>query len=78
LRVVQTEDLYALILERHRRATFILTSSREVSEWVALFANSILANSALDRLASGTRQLVIEGPRYRTRPALKVCQQGHM
>jgi DNA replication protein DnaC len=68
----QSEDLYALIIERHRRSSFVVTSNREVSEWVALFADPILANSALDRLASGAHQLVIEGPSYRTRLAPKV------
>lgn len=63
----QSEDLYALIIERHRRSSFVVTSNREVSEWVALFADPILANSALDRLASGAHQLVIEGPSYRTK-----------
>ena len=63
----QSEDLYALIIERHRRSSFVVTSNREVGEWQALFADPILANSALDRLASGAHQLVIEGPSYRTR-----------
>ncbi len=67
----QSEDLYALIIERHRRASFVVTSNREVSDWVALFADPILANSALDRLASAAHQLVIEGPSYRTRLAPK-------
>jgi DNA replication protein DnaC len=65
----QSEDLYALIIERYRRSSFIVTSNREVSEWVGLFADPILANSALDRLASGAHQLVIEGPSYRARLA---------
>jgi DNA replication protein DnaC len=63
----QSEDLYALIIERHRHSSFVVTSNREVSEWVALFADPILANSALDRLASGAHQLVIEGPSYRVK-----------
>lgn len=67
----QSEDLYALIIERHRRSSFVVTSNREVGDWVALFADPILANSALDRLASGAHQLVIEGPSYRTRLAPK-------
>ena len=40
-----------------------------MSEWVGLFADPILANSALDRLANGAHQLVIEGPSYRARLA---------
>ena len=65
----QSEDLYALIIERHRRSSFIVTSNRDVSEWVSLFADPILANSALDRLANGAHQLVIEGPSYRAKLA---------
>ncbi len=65
----QSEDLYALIIERHRRSSFIVTSNRDVSEWVGLFADPILANSALDRLANGSHQLVIEGPSYRAKLA---------
>lgn len=53
------------------RSSFIVTSNRKVSEWVAHFADPILANSALDRLASGPHRLVIEAPSYRTRPAPK-------
>ncbi len=48
----QSEDLCALILERHRHASFVVTSNRDGSEWVRLFADPILANSALDRLAN--------------------------
>ncbi|MBA4180747.1 MAG: ATP-binding protein [Anaerolinea sp.] len=65
----QSEDLYALVIERHRRASFIVTSNRDVSEWVGLFADPILANSALDRLANGAHQLVIDGPSYRAKLA---------
>jgi DNA replication protein DnaC len=67
----QSEDLYALIIERHRRSSFIVTSNRDVGEWVGLFADPILANSALDRLANGAHQLVIEGESYRARLAPK-------
>jgi DNA replication protein DnaC len=74
----QSEDLYALIIERHRRSSFVVTSNREVSDWVALFADPILANSALDRLASGAHQLVIEGPSYRTRLAPKSREELRM
>jgi DNA replication protein DnaC len=65
----QSEDFYALIIERHRHSSFIVTSNRDVSEWVGLFADPILANSALDRLANGAHQLVIEGPSYRAKLA---------
>jgi DNA replication protein DnaC len=74
----QSEDLYALIIERHRHASFVVTSNRDVSEWVGLFADPILANSALDRLANGAHQLVIEGPSYRARLAPRLPEEGPM
>lgn len=74
----QSEDLYALIIERHRRSSFIVTSNRDVAEWVALFADPILANSALDRLANGAHQLVIEGPSYRAKLAPHAPEEAPM
>jgi DNA replication protein DnaC len=67
----QSDDLYDLIIERHRRASFALTSNRGVDEWLGLFDNPILGNSALDRLANAAHQLVIEGPSYRAKLAPK-------
>jgi DNA replication protein DnaC len=74
----QSEDLYALIIERHRRSSFIVTSNRDVAEWVGLFADPILANSALDRLANGAHQLVIDGPSYRAKLAPRPPQEAPM
>jgi len=65
----QSNDLYELIIERHRRSSFILTSNRGVDEWLGLFDDPILGNSALDRLAHNAHQIVIEGPSYRARLA---------
>ncbi len=61
---------------RRRRASFIVTSNRDVSEWVGLFADPILANSALDRLANGAHQLVIDGPSYRAKLAPRSPQEA--
>lgn len=72
----QSEDLYALVIERHRRSSFIVTSNRDVTEWVGLFADPILADSALDRLANGAHQLVIEGPSYRAKLAPRPPQEA--
>jgi DNA replication protein DnaC len=50
------------------RAT-ILTSNRAVDEWVALFDDPILANSAPDRFAHRAHQIVMEGPSVRAASA---------
>lgn len=65
----QRLDLDELIVERHRRSSFIVTSNRAVEEWLGLFDDPILGNSALDRLAHGAHQLVLDGPSYRAKLA---------
>ena len=61
--------VWALVIERHRHASFVLTSNRAVDEWLGLFDDPILGNSALDRLANAAHQLVLDGPSYRARLA---------
>ena len=63
----QSADLYELILNRHRASSFVITSNRAVDEWLGLFEDPILGNSALDRLANASYQIVIEGQSYRER-----------
>ena len=60
-------DLYELILNRHRASSFVITSNRAVDEWLGLFDDPILGNSAFDRLANASYQIVIEGTSYRER-----------
>ena len=38
-----------------------------MDEWLSLFDDPILGNSALDRLANASYQIVIEGTSYRER-----------
>ena len=63
----QSADLYELIISRHRVASFVITGNRAVEEWLSLFDDPILGNSALDRLANASYQIVIEGSSYRER-----------
>jgi len=61
----QSSDIYEVIIERHRRASTIWTSNRTVEEWIPLFDDPVLAQSAIDRLAHNAYQVVIEGESYR-------------
>ncbi|MDD5095777.1 MAG: IS21-like element helper ATPase IstB [Dehalococcoidia bacterium] len=61
----QSTDLYELIIARHRQSSFAITSNRAVEEWLGLFDDPVLGNSALDRLANASYQIVIEGTSYR-------------
>jgi DNA replication protein DnaC len=63
----QSTDLYELIITRHRQSSFAITSNRAVDEWLGLFDDPILGNSALDRLANASYQIIIEGASYRER-----------
>jgi DNA replication protein DnaC len=65
----QSTDLYGLIIERHHRSSFAITSNRAVDEWLSLFDDPLLGNSALDRLANAAHQVVLEGPSYRAKLA---------
>lgn len=67
LDATQTNDFYELVVERHHRASTIVTSNREPSEWLTMTSDALLAQSAIDRLTSGAHTLVIEGPSYRQR-----------
>ena len=61
----QAHDFYEIVAERYQRGSTIITSNRHVQEWLGLFDDPILANSALDRLAHNAHQLIIEGESYR-------------
>jgi len=67
LDATETNDFYELIVERHRKASTIVTSNRDPSEWLPMMSDALLAQSAIDRLTSGAHTLIIEGPSYRQR-----------
>ena len=64
-----TSDFYDLLIERHTRSSTILTSNRGVEEWMAVFDEPLLGQSALDRFCHRAHQFVIEGESYRKRTA---------
>jgi DNA replication protein DnaC len=65
--VTETNDFYEIVVERHHKASTIVTSNREPSEWLAMMSDALLALSAVDRLTSAAHTLTIEGPSYRQR-----------
>jgi DNA replication protein DnaC len=65
LDATETADIYELCVERHHQAATVLTSNRDPSEWLAVMADPMLAQSAVDRLKSAAWELVIEGESYR-------------
>lgn len=73
LDATETADIYELCVERHHSAATVLTSNRDPSEWLGVMADTLLAQSAIDRMKSAAWELVIEGASYRDRekPALE-------
>lgn len=67
LNAQQSSDFYEVVIERNKRASTVVTSNRAIEEWIPLFDDPILAQSALDRLAHNGHQVVMEGPSYRSR-----------
>src|SRR6516165_5771707 len=64
-----TSDFYDLLIERHTRSSTIITSDRGVEEWMAVFDEPMLGQSALDRFCHRAHQFVIDGESYRKRTA---------
>ena len=67
LDATETADFYQLCVERHQRASTVVTSNRTAEEWLSMMADPLLAQSAVDRLISAAYELVIEGESYRRR-----------
>jgi DNA replication protein DnaC len=63
----QSTDVYEILRERHRRASTIISSNRDIEEWLALFDDPVLAQSALDRFSHNAHHVVMDGPSYRPR-----------
>ena len=61
LNATQAEDFYEIVTERHLKSSMIITSNRPPQDWVALFPDPVMANSALDRLAHHAHHIIIEG-----------------
>lgn len=59
LDATDTAAIYEVIVERHRNSATIVTSNRDPIEWLALMADPLLAQSAIDRLQSAAHELVV-------------------
>lgn len=69
---LESRDFYDLIIERQQKGSMIVSSNRDPNEWLALMADPIRAQSAVDRLQNSAYELVIEGESYRKRQKPKL------
>lgn len=66
LNPIQAEDFYEVVTERHLHSSILITSNRPPQDWVALFPDPVMANSALDRLSHHAHHIMVdEGDTYR-------------
>ncbi len=65
LTATQVEDFYEIVTERHLKSSIVLSSYRPPQDWVPLFPDPVMANSALDRLALHAHHIIMEGESYR-------------
>jgi DNA replication protein DnaC len=63
----ESKDVYQLFLERTGRGSMIITSNRDTAEWLSMFDDVLLAQSAVDRFRNGAYDFVVEGESYRSR-----------
>ena len=63
----ESRDVYQLFLERTGRGSMIVTSNRDTAEWLAMFDDVLLAQSAVDRFKNAAFDFVMEGESYRPR-----------
>jgi DNA replication protein DnaC len=60
----ESRDVYQLFLERSGRGSMIVTSNRDTAEWLAMFDDTLLAQSAVDRFKNAAFDFVIEGESF--------------
>ncbi len=68
----ESKDVYRLFLERTGRRSMILTSNRDTAEWLAMFDDVLLAQSAVDRVKNTAFDFVMDGESYRPRQKPKL------
>ncbi len=75
LNSIQAEDFYEIVSERHLKSSILITSNRPPQDWVALFPDPVVANSALDRLSHNAHHILIDGGEsYRKKMSPKMQQ----
>lgn len=57
---IQVEDFYEFVTEGHLPSSIVMTSNRPPQDWVALFPDPVMANSALDRLSRQAHHIMVD------------------
>jgi len=59
------EALYAIVDARYQVKSIIITSNRDMADWLDIFPDPVTANAIMDRLAHNAHQIIMDGDSYR-------------
>ena len=59
------EFLYTIVDASYQSKSIILTSNRDMVDWLDIFPDPVTANAIMDRLAHNAHQIVIKGESFR-------------
>jgi len=65
MRSPQDEDFHDLISERYERASTMITSNLDFTEWGNAFPNRMLAAATIDRLRHNAYKIILDGASFR-------------
>lgn len=64
-------DFYEIIDGRHEKTSTIITSNRDVDEWLSVFSNPLLGGAAVDRLMHHAIKITFDDKNYRLSEYIK-------
>lgn len=68
---IGAELLFQFFSSRYERASVIITTNLEFTEWTSLFGDEKMTAALLDRLTHRSHILLLNGPSYRFRESIK-------
>jgi DNA replication protein DnaC len=76
MRSPQDEDFHDLVSERYERASTMITSNLDFSEWGNAFPNRMLAAATIDRLRHNAYKIILEGASFRGEREIELTKKG--
>lgn len=72
----QCDDFYEIISARYMKSSTIFTSNRDIEQWQSIFPDPVIANSAMDRIAHNSHQIIMNGESYRNKGKIPKKKQN--